>query len=485
MKKLFALVLTICLMVTAFCITASAADAPAKDVVLRISALKRDDSNVVIEDYKVFEDGWNAAMELAVNSKEMNKNDYVRVIVDIYADWNANADGEFTESFMNGKGFNWDAIYFQPNARMTLNLNGHTIDRGLTDWEYNGEVMYIDSHAEVIINDGTITGGYSCNGAGGIHVNGANVTLNNVNIAGNTVEDDDGAGIAVYNGATVIMNGGSIRDNLGDDFFTSINSAGIYVEDSTAILNGVTIQNNQTTHNFYFYGAAIYANNSNVTVNECKVLDNGIQDAAGLYNGACTIVHAKNSSILTIRNTEFSNNGVQFIYENGGYSGYSSVVYAEKSEVTIEDNCRFTGNNVLYLLNTENTYLTISDSSFTDNDANVFFGNCKRGDIQATNTVFNNNQIADPTNNEKYPNTFRFNNSKNFFVFEKCDLGNSTFSDKTQVKLNGSSGVGSIFGEGSFTTIISLAALITSVAAIGVSVTTGKKKATVSSNDDE
>ena len=475
MKKILAIIVTVCMLTSVLCITAFAADAPASDVVLRVSALKKDDATVIIKDYTVFEDGWNAAMELAVNSKEMNKNDYARVIVDIYADWNANADGEFTESFMNGKGFNWDAIYFQPSVRMTLNLNGHTVNRGLTEWEYNGEVMYIDEDAEVIINDGTITGGYSCNGAGGIHVNGANVTLNNVNIAGNTVEDDDGAGIAVYDGATVIMNGGSIRDNLGDLFFTVINSAGIYVEDSTAILNGVTLQNNQITHNFYFYGAAIYANNSNVTVNECKVLDNGIQDAAGLYNGACTIVHAKNNSILTIRNTEFSNNGKQFIYEKDGYGGYSSVVFADKSEVTIEDNCRFTGNNVLYLLNTENTYLTISDSFFTDNDANVFFGNCKRGDIQATNTVFTNNQIADPTNNEKYPNTFRFNNSKNFFVFEKCDLGNSTFSDKTQVKLNGSAGIGSMLGEGSLNMAISLLALVASITSAGVCISQHKK----------
>ena len=47
--------------------------------------------------------------------------------------------------------------------------------------------MYIDEDADVIINDGTIKGGYSCNGAGGIHINdNANVTfesMKNIRIA--------------------------------------------------------------------------------------------------------------------------------------------------------------------------------------------------------------------------------------------------------------------------------------------------------------
>ena len=97
MKKIFVVMMAICLMASMLCVTTFAAE-PAQDIVLRVSALKRDDTTVVIKDYTVFEDGWNAAMELAVNSKELNKNGYARVIVDIYADWNA-VDGEFTKEF--------------------------------------------------------------------------------------------------------------------------------------------------------------------------------------------------------------------------------------------------------------------------------------------------------------------------------------------------------------------------------------------------
>ena len=61
MKKIFAIIMTACLLASLLSVTAFAADALAEDVVLRVSALKRDDSTVVVQDYTAFEDGWNAA----------------------------------------------------------------------------------------------------------------------------------------------------------------------------------------------------------------------------------------------------------------------------------------------------------------------------------------------------------------------------------------------------------------------------------------
>jgi hypothetical protein len=98
MKKIFAIIMVICLLASTLCITAFAADdAPAAGTVLRVSALKKDGTTiVVIKDYDNFEDGWNYAMELAGDSKELKKNAYDRIVVDIYTDWNA-VDGEFTD----------------------------------------------------------------------------------------------------------------------------------------------------------------------------------------------------------------------------------------------------------------------------------------------------------------------------------------------------------------------------------------------------
>jgi hypothetical protein len=185
------------------CITAFAEDIPSEEVppaagtVIRVSGLKANEEKPeIVQEYTNHAVGWEAAIDLARSSKEMKAKGFIRVVVDLYADWTA-VKGEFCNS---GDGFNWDAIYFPDDVRVTVNMNGHTIDRGIRDaYQYNGEVMYIDEDADVIINNGTITGGYSCNGAGGIHVNDdAKVTLNNVNVVRNKVQDDDGGGIALY-----------------------------------------------------------------------------------------------------------------------------------------------------------------------------------------------------------------------------------------------------------------------------------------------
>ena len=220
MKKIFAILMTICLLAGALSITAFAvevsADEPAAGTVLRISAQKNS-SLVVIDDYDNFQDGWNDAMEIAGNSSKMEKNGYERIVVDIYADWKANKDGEFTEEIWNGDGFDNDTIYIPANAKITLNMNDHTIDRHLTKAEDDGEVMFINDKANVIINNGTIKGGYSNSEGGGLYIEGgANITLNNVNVDGNAVKNDDGAAIYMYGGATLTMNGGSISNNLMD-----------------------------------------------------------------------------------------------------------------------------------------------------------------------------------------------------------------------------------------------------------------------------
>ena len=163
--------MTVCLLLSALSITAFAAD-PAPGTVIRVSALKNNELEV-IEDHDNFEDGWNHAMKLAED------NDYDRIIVDLYADWTA-VKGVFAD---DSDGFDNETLYIPEGAVVTINMNGHTINRAMTDWKWNGEVMCIDENADVVINDGTITGGWSGNGAGGIHVlDNAKVTLNSVHV---------------------------------------------------------------------------------------------------------------------------------------------------------------------------------------------------------------------------------------------------------------------------------------------------------------
>ena len=234
MKKIFALIMTICLVAIALCVTTFAEEAPAAGTVLRVRRQSGNNEPEFVADYDDFEEGWNEAMELADDTDD-------RIIVDLYSDWNADDEGRFSDDYWNGSGFKHDTIYFQDGIEFTLNMNGHTINRGLTDSEADGEVMYIDSGSNIVINNGTITGGRTNNGAGGIHVNGAYLYLNDVRVVDNKgLVEDYGGGIALYGHSNLVMNGGELGDNYAD-----YRGGTVYLGDSgiSAEFNDVKIYN--------------------------------------------------------------------------------------------------------------------------------------------------------------------------------------------------------------------------------------------------
>ena len=333
MKKILTIILTLCLVASALCVTAFAAAAPSASTVLRISAeMKSGGSPVVIGDYDNFEDGWNKAMEIAGTSSTMKKNGYDRIVVDIYTDWKSDKEGNFTDAWINGPGFDNDTIFITDDARITLNLNGHTIDRGLTKDRNDGEVIFIDDDADVIINNGTITGGYSNSEGGGLYIEGgANVTLNNVNLTGNAVKGDDGAAIYMYGGSTLTMNGGSVSNNCVGGKYVVVNNIVPYgticAKDSTVILKNVTIDGNYTK-SYSARGLAIYADGSSVTMENCTVSNNATKESV-----TADIIYADDSS-LTITNTNFIDNNTLEPPEK--VSGLTPrLFYLEDSDLTM------------------------------------------------------------------------------------------------------------------------------------------------------
>ena len=442
MKKIFSILMTICLMASVLIITAVTAFAaePAVGTVLRISAIDSDGDTVVVADHTNFEDGWNAAMELA---NDMEDYDYTRVVVDIYADWVANKNGLFTDDEgweVNGPGFNNDTIYFNDDVKMTLNLNGHAINkvRNLACIR-NGEVIYIDTDADVIINNGTITGGGSFNGAGGIHINsGAKVTLNNVNVVKNTVLDDDGGAIALYDGASLIMNGGSLSDNLlRHDMVTSF-GGGIYAKESFVTLNNVEIKNNKSSGD-NGYGSAIYADESTVVLNSCTVEGNGKEDEANNIFADISIIHAKESSI-TIQKSTLKDNGSLHYTESPGpqnsieYKDVSTLIYLDDSSL-IMDGCGVTKNNLGYLIHTtDNSEFFVSGVNISDNNAIVLKSTDHAIDSYFNGCTFGNN-LASTYSREKYPFLRYSFTVKNPVSFYNCSMNNSTYSDPANIKI--------------------------------------------------
>ena len=519
MKKILAIFMVLCLMVGVFSISAFAADtptnelpAPASDVVIRVTARdKKTAEDVLIQDYTEFDEGWEGAIDFAKDKKEREK--YSRVFVDFYGDWTANEDGEFGDSWRLGSnwgdGFQYSTIYIPEDVNITLNLNGHTINRDLEESENDGEVIYIDEGADVIINNGTIKGGKSENGAGGIHVNEAYLTLNDVHIDGNVADVDDGGGIALYD-STLIMKGGSFKNNVIVGSWSGTHQCyggAVYVSDSKATFENVEFKNNQTEYD-EDYGAAIYADDSEVYVKNCTFDGNGIQDDAKNFKMACSIIHAEDSTIHIEKST-FTNNGGGYHYDPryamtysmDEYIGfYSSVFTLEDAKLYISGDSKISNNNVYYIFfarGGSSVYAT--DTTITDNTAMVMWSSeWNENDNYFKNCTFNNNkltskkiEVAGGIYDDYNGESFYFGVFENYrairVVFENCDMGDSHFEewlldyvkfvDCENTPYSTVRHFASIFGEGSSAMIISLLALIASGVAIFLVVYYNKKKA--------
>ena len=503
MKKLLAILMTICMLAGVISLPVIAEEPtdtkdpantkePAADVVLRLSALKRNGDTDVIQDFTNFEDGWNASMKYAVSDAMEN---YDRIVVDFYADWEAAENGAFTDDwFLNGTGFFWNTIYIGDDRRVTLNLNGHTIDRDLDEYEHDGEVMYIDEDADVIINNGTITGGWNCNGAGGIHIHDADVVLNNVHVIGNNVEDDDGAAIALYDNAVLKMNGGSIADNLVKSVnVTWVYAAGVYVDNSTASFHNVTFRNNHSggrseykrdqTETYSTLGTAIYATKGTVTIDDCKFYDNAHH--RGNFLDAESVIYAKNSE-MTIKNTTFKGNGDVQHFTNGRVPVYLNVklIVTSKCDLTIE-NCHFINNSAAVLLDMDSkSYLDVSNTVFTDNISTIY--RCTVPSVATattfTNCTFDRNSPPDGSRSFEIPD------GGNPPTFVDCDLGNSSFNDRSRATIvdsDASKGAGTILGEGSLNHVLVLLSLSCSIISISLTFIFHKKKTAPKTEDED
>ncbi len=183
-------------------------------------------------------------------------------------------------------GANDDALLVRSGYSVELDLNGHTVDRGLTSVTPDGWVFCVEG--ELTISDssggsGRITGGYSSGFegfslyGGGIYVGGSGkLILNGGTIAGNVVEVPEGSsaypcGGGVYNGGTFIMNGGAILENRANDRqFARIaaQGGGVY-NDGTFIMNGGRISSNVSSDD----GGGVY-NAGTFTMNGGEISSN-------------------------------------------------------------------------------------------------------------------------------------------------------------------------------------------------------------------
>ena len=203
---------------------------------------------------------------------------------------------------------------------ITIDLNGKTLDRGLTsrDFDHGGQVITVREGATFNLSNGTLTGGYGGNG-GGLVNEGGTATLTNVNITGCT-GDQRGGGISNY--GTLTMTGGSITNNTSNDIKASdsdvTGGGGIFTsKGSTTTITGVTITGNQAKS----VGGGGVNNWATLTIDGCTITGNTCKTNGGG-------VWSSSSSTLNMR-------GKNTITDNQGNGSVHNVYLSEGAVITV------------------------------------------------------------------------------------------------------------------------------------------------------
>ncbi|MBP3215647.1 MAG: hypothetical protein J6M58_05385, partial [Clostridium sp.] len=148
-------------------------------------------------------------------------------------------------------------------VNITLDLNGHTINRNRTAQESNGHVISL-SGTLTLKDSGTggkITGGnnYSSEGGAIVVFSGGKLIMQGGTISGNEASQlnnaGGGGGVYVKSGGSFTMSGGSIEDNIAGF------GGGVYVaSDATFTMSGGSISNNRADRqtNVNSSGAGVY-----------------------------------------------------------------------------------------------------------------------------------------------------------------------------------------------------------------------------------
>ena len=191
---------------------------------------------------------------------------------------------------------------------VTLDLNGHVIDRGLSSGPasdgyvievYKGSLTLTDGNptaahggtlpaggiitggngdnfnsncggvcvrtdGKLIMNGGTIFGNRSALSAGGVYVSGGTFTMNGGTISGNSTSSKGGGVYVEYGSKTYTMNGGTITGNSASD-----KGGGVYVNEGQFNISGNPVITGNTkgsvANNVFLYGDYITINVGTLT----------------------------------------------------------------------------------------------------------------------------------------------------------------------------------------------------------------------------
>ena len=166
------------------------------------------------------------------------------------------------------------SITVQDGADVVIDLNGHRINRALTERENFGTAIVAGKNSKVTIIDsnpnggGSITGGYD-NNAGALHIyENAEVKVENVTFAGNHANKHGGA---IFTKGSPELNNCTFTDNSGADGGAITNHGSLRVK-GTSIFDGNSAKQNGgaiRTANYVEIDGATIVNNK--TASRCRI----------------------------------------------------------------------------------------------------------------------------------------------------------------------------------------------------------------------
>lgn len=212
---------------------------------------------------------------------------------------NSSSEDDVIVVNMDLSGYNKNRLKVN-DKKVTIELNGHTIDRRLDDDEDEGEVFYVTGGGVLTIDDhsgtGVITGGNNDDDGGGINIaKNSTCIIKGGSVQGN-YSDSDGGGVNVE--GTLIMLGGSIAFNIADD-----NAGGVYCTDTGIVrLDGATVTGNRSESSG---GGMLFELEKNESFIKNSVISNNFNRDD--YGGG-VFMRSDTGKTLTIENSRFEGN---------------------------------------------------------------------------------------------------------------------------------------------------------------------------------
>ena len=252
---------------------------------------------------------------------------------------------------LKGDAVTTECLELQNDQKVTIDLNGYTLRRDLSERESDGQVFYTwDESVLTIMSSakdaqgnqikGTISGGSNDGYGGAFNLEeDARLILNGVNVSGNSSEDGGGAFYAQDNAQLELTNV-VVSDNS-----TPGNGGAFYIEDNARLtMSGTTVFSNLCYDN----GGAIYAiNDAVVTITGGSIIGDlemdkynrkgNVSAARNFVTGAA--IYMDDDASLLINNAIIRGNSASYGNVGGIYWGANGV--CQLVDVVIDDNTAY------------------------------------------------------------------------------------------------------------------------------------------------